>query len=277
MKYELSHVRHDPAHCLAPGLFRSLKRGERTKHKLDVRYQYGDDEQVRFIGFEPLCADDLRLMQGLVALAGPNGILLTSVPKCDKNQQLRLLLDPQLEATQQDGLVVHASVSKLLTEIGLTDGGDNIKNVKASLIRMSNVTVVLMKGHGQASFHLMSHTFDQINKTLFVALNPRIAEAVLGQRPYTRIEMAEVRALKSDAARLIHQRLCGWIDPGKAGNARLETLCDYVWPSDTSNVSALKKRRTTARKSLAELEVIGWTLSEYAKGKWTIHRPKERP
>ncbi len=24
-KHSLSHVRHDPAHCLAPGLFRALK------------------------------------------------------------------------------------------------------------------------------------------------------------------------------------------------------------------------------------------------------------
>jgi hypothetical protein len=30
-KHELTHVRHDPAHCLAPGLFRALKRGERKR------------------------------------------------------------------------------------------------------------------------------------------------------------------------------------------------------------------------------------------------------
>ena len=32
-KHSLSHVRHDPAHCLAPGLFRALKRGERKRGK----------------------------------------------------------------------------------------------------------------------------------------------------------------------------------------------------------------------------------------------------
>ena len=41
-KHSLSHVRHDPAHCLAPGLFRALKRGERKRSKLDVTYDYGD-------------------------------------------------------------------------------------------------------------------------------------------------------------------------------------------------------------------------------------------
>lgn len=274
MKYELTHVRHDPAHCLAHGLFRSLRRGDRKKQKLDVTYQYSPEEQARFVGFEPLGADDLRLMQGLVALAGPDGTELTASPKSDRYQQLRLLLDPQHEAAQQKALVVQTGISRLLTEIGLTDGGVNIRNIKASLIRMSNVTVVLTNNNKQASFHLMSHTFDKLNGTLFVALNPRISQAVLGDRPYTRIEMAEVRGLKLDASRLIHQRLCGWIDPGKTRKASLMTLCDYAWPDDTSNASTIKKRSVTARKSLVELSAIGWSLNEYAKGKWAIHRPK---
>jgi hypothetical protein len=58
MAFDLTHARHDPAHCLAPGLFRSLKRGDRKKLKLDVTYIYGEDTQARFVGFEPLDAGD---------------------------------------------------------------------------------------------------------------------------------------------------------------------------------------------------------------------------
>ena len=107
---------------------------------------------------------------------------------------------------------------------------------------------------------------------MFVALNPQITEAILGKRPYTRIEMAEVRALQTDAARLIHQRLCGWIDPGKARCVELDTLAGYVWPDET-NAEAMKKRRQKVRKALAELVDVGWNVSEYAKGKWEIRRP----
>ena len=71
-KHSLSHVRHDPAHCLAPGLFRALKRGERKRSKLDVTYDYGDGKRIEFSGPEPLGADDLRILQGLVAMAGPS-------------------------------------------------------------------------------------------------------------------------------------------------------------------------------------------------------------
>ena len=119
----------------------------------------------------------------------------------------------------------------------------------------------------------MSYAFDEEDGRLFVALNPRIAEAILGKRPHTRIEMAEVRGLASDPARLMHQRLCGWIDPGKSGRVELDTLCGYIWP-DVANDEAMKKRRQTARKALGELAAVGWAVSEYAKGKWEISRPK---
>ncbi len=49
-KHSLSHVRHDPAHCLAPGLFRALKRGERKRSKLDVTYDYGDGKRIELSG-----------------------------------------------------------------------------------------------------------------------------------------------------------------------------------------------------------------------------------
>lgn len=102
-KHDLTHVRHDPAHCLAPGLFRSLKRGDRKRCKLDVTYTFGEDESMRFVGFEPLGADDMRLLQGIVALGGPNGILLTPEPTSETGRQLRLFLEPRFEAIEQDG------------------------------------------------------------------------------------------------------------------------------------------------------------------------------
>ena len=273
-KHVTTHARHDPAHCLAPGLFRSLKRGERKRGKLDVTYTFGEGESMRLVGFEPLGADDMRLLQGIVALGGPNGILLTPEPTTETGQQLRLFLEPRFEAVEQDGLVVQESLPKLLSEVGMTDGGDNIKALKASLLRMSNVTILLTKGQRQAAFHLMSHAFDEADGRLWVALNPRIAEAILGHRPYARIDMAEVRALQTDPARLMHQRLCGWIDPGKAGRVELDTLCGYAWPTEI-NDNAMKRRRGIARKALAELAAIGWTVSEYAIGKWELKRPAQ--
>ena len=272
MSFDLTHARHDPAHCLTPGLFRSLKRGERKKIKLDVTHKYGNDS-LRFTGFEPLDGGDLRLLQGLVAMSGPVGILLSPEPKTEIGKQLRLLLDPQFDAAEKNARVVKSTISKLLTETGMTDSGDNIKSIVASLHRMANITVLVQKGTRQAVFHLLSYAFDSDDGKLLVALNPRVTEAVLGERSFTHIPMAEVRSIKSDPARLIHQRLCGWIDPGKAGKVEIETLCGYVWPDEADNSNTIKTRRQTVRKAMAELAGLGWTIDEYARNKWSIERP----
>ncbi|MDF4280622.1 replication protein C, IncQ-type, partial [Vibrio parahaemolyticus] len=112
-KHSLSHVRHDPAHCLAPGLFRALKRGERKRGKLDVTYDYGDGKRIEFSGPEPLGADDLRILQGLVAMAGPNGLVLGPEPKTEGGRQLRLFLEPKWEAVTADAMVVKGSYRAL--------------------------------------------------------------------------------------------------------------------------------------------------------------------
>lgn len=82
-----------------------------------------------------------------------------------------------------------------------------------------------------------------------------------------------MRALDSETARLLHQRLCGWIDPGKTGKASIDTLCGYVWPSEASG-STMRKRRQRVREALPELVALGWTVTEFAAGKYDITRPK---
>ncbi|EIU1333912.1 replication protein C, IncQ-type [Pseudomonas aeruginosa] len=273
MGFDLTHARHASSVCLAPGLFRSLKRGERKRQKLDVTYRHGEFECLRFVGFEPLGADDMRLLQVLVALAGPSGVILSADPSADLPKQLRSLLAPRFAAVNQDGLVVRTSITRLLKEAGLSDGGENVRAAKASLLRLSNVTVTVTRGAVQASFHLMSHAFDESDGRLNACLNPSLADAVLGRRQHTYIDLAEVRAISSDPARLIHQRLCGWVDQGATRRVELGTLCSYVWPETTTNAHALKKRCQSVRQALAELRGLGWRFDEYGGQKYEVFRP----
>ncbi len=66
---------------------------------------------------------------------------------------------------------------------------------------------------------------------------------------------------------------CRWIDPGKTGKASIDTLCGYVWPSEASG-STMRKRRQRVREALPELVALGWTVTEFAAGKYDITRPK---
>jgi hypothetical protein len=273
-KFELTHARHDPAHCLAPGLFRSLQPGERKRTKLNVVYDFGDGKRIEFSGPEPLGVDDLRVLQGLVAMAGPRGLVLSPEPKTEAGRQLRLFLEPKWDAVHDDAMVVKGSYYELAREIGYANPRD-IKTIKKSIERLWKVSIIVQIGTKRRGFRLLSEYAsdgDGRDGRLFVALNPLIAYAVMGGQ-YVYIDMAEVRALRSDPARLIHQRLCGWINPGKAGRIEIDTLCSYVWPIEGSD-NTMRSRRMKVRNALSELDGLGWAVKEYAKNKWEIGRPR---
>lgn len=273
--YDLTHARHDPAHCLAPGLFRSLQRGERRRSKLDVIYDYGDGKRVEFSGPEPLGADDMRILQGLVAMAGPNGMILSPTPQTEPGQQLRLFLEPKWDALQEDALVVKGSYRALAREIGYANPDDTTL-IRDCIERLWKISIIVQNGSKRQGFRVLSgYASDSNAGHIYVALNPLIAAAVAGGGKHVRIDMAEVRALQSAPARLVHQRLCGWIDHNSAARLELDTVCSYIWPDAPANPNTLKKRRQTARKALAELtNLLGWRVEEYAKGKFEIQRPQ---
>ena len=270
--HELTHAKHDPAHCLAPGLFRSLKKGDRKKLKLDVVYEFGSGTRLEFSGPEPLGSDDLRVLQGLVAMAGPDGLLLSPDPQTDAGKQLRLFLEPKWEAVQSNAMVVKGSYRKLASEIGYLNIEDS-RPIRDCIERLWKVSIIVQHKGKRMGYRLLSeYASDDVQGRLHVALNPRIASAVMGDSPHSRIELSEVRRLQSDPARLIHQRLCGYIDPGKTRNVGLDTLATYAWPDEVVG-SAMRMRHKRAREALAEIEGCGWAVVETTKGQFKISRP----
>lgn len=277
--HNLTHARHDPGHVLAPALFRSLGPGDRKRLKLDVTYIHGDD-QIEFKGHEPLGADDLRILQGLVAIAGPEGLILRDDGTAsDGAQQLLLdLFTPPgaivMAEKKPDTLVVRNSFRGLARAVGMDEGGASIKQIRKSVERLFGVTIFVERNKKRTGMRLLSsYASDEGAGDLYVALNPRIAGAILGDAPqHVRIELAEVRGIKSDPARLIHQRLCGWLDPGKTRSVSIEKLTSYAWPDPISG-SAMRRRRGKVRAAMEELRQVGWSITEDPDLVFHISRP----
>lgn len=271
--YLLSFCHHDTLLCLADGLFKSLNKGDRKTKKLDLTIVHGK-ETVRFTCIEPLGADDLRFLQGVVALAGLKGSPLSPTPTNSTPKILRAGLKTTDEEDKKNAVYVEIKITQLLKELGMRDGGPNIKSFKASIHRMSTVTVLYERAGFSASTHLLSFEMNLTSKILSVALNPRLAKAILGgKNRHTRIELDEVRAINKDTARIIHQRLCGFINQGKSHRLTMETLCSYVWADDkTTSVAMQRSRVKEALEELGSVSV-GWTVKETTKGIYTITRP----
>lgn len=274
--YATTHARCDPAHCLAPGLFRSInkKEQERSVNKLDITYIVGEDKKrtMRFVGPELLGANDLRVLQGLVALAGLQGEILRPKPMTESEQRLRRELSITGIAKNHDAVVVRGTFRTLAAEAGYTST-DFTKSIRESVERLFAVSIFVKDGNKRQGFRLLAeYESNEVTGNLHVALNPLIAVAISGGQ-HARINMSEVRALKSDPARLVHHRLCGWIDPGKERRVTLDTLCGYVWMEAACNKNTTKTRWQVIRRALAELEGVGWSVKEYNKGRFDIRRP----
>lgn len=272
-KFELDHIRHDAVHCLAPGLFRALKRGERRTTKLDIVYEYGDGVRVEFSGPEPLGADDLRVLQGLVALAGLEGKPLRSIPKTPVGIALRELLEPRWEAATDEAIALVCSYRRLAREIGYARI-ECSRPIKASIERLWKVSIIVQSGQQRRGFRLLAdYQTDDGPQGIHIALNPLLAGAVLGTDRHIRIDMVEVRKLKNESTRLLHQRLCAMINPGSALGLKLTTLCAYIFTTE-ANAATTRKRLTRTRKAVEDLREIGWTVTEYVKDKYKIGRPR---
>jgi hypothetical protein len=198
---------------------------------------------------------------------------LTNDPKTEGGRKLRKLLDLKWDAETEDGIVVKGSYRMLALEVGYATG-DDTESIRDCIERLWKVSIIVQCGKMRKGYRLLSqYTGDAADGKLYVALNPRITQAIMGQSRHVRISMDEVRAIHGDATRLMHQRLCGWIDVGKFGKVEIGTLCSYVWPDSDVRAETQKKRRQRARGALRELVGLGWTVQEYVCGKFKITRP----
>lgn len=148
-----------------------------------MTYDYGDGKRIEFKGPEPLGADDLRILQGLVAMAGPNGLVLGPEPKTPGGQQLRLFLEPKWEAVTADAMVVKGSYRALAREVGYADIEDS-RPIRECIEHLWTVSIIAQNGRKRQGFRLLAeYASDEADGHLYVALNPLIAQAVMGVCP----------------------------------------------------------------------------------------------
>ena len=229
---------------------------------------------MQFVGEAQLTVTDMRLLQVLIALAGLKGSILSSSSKLEMDDKLRKGFKFNSESESDDVAAINPKLSELLREMGYaTDNQRSRDDLKESLARMSGVSIIFNDHTRRSGFQLLSYVVDAAG-SLHVALNPALSQSVF-KGSHTRISLNEIRALKTGPARLMHQRLCAWVDVGRSRNIGLDNLCSYAWPEEAT-ASTMRQRRKTARTALVELAGLGWDVAEYAKNKYSIRRPAHK-
>lgn len=235
----------------------------------------------------------MRILQGLIAMITSKNTG-RRIPHDTTNPVgicLRNTLELQGDACDSSavgGLIT--SYEDLLESVGYRNahGGGAFRMVQASIERMFTVSVFVIKkirlengktmerreGYKLISFYSSKENGRSAEITF--ALNPGIADAVLNPNgQFTFLDLAEVRQLKSDPARLLHQHLCGFIDQGKSRVVGIGRMCDYVYAQDGEQLTAPGRAYRIGRikAAMEELRGIGWRVTEGDGGLWTIGRP----
>lgn len=308
--FNVSHIQHDPAHCSCPGLFRSFMRGQ-NKQRLELKYKYAGTN-VTIISPYLLGALELWVLQGMIGLADVqlNGHkLMLGAPETEIGKELAKAMEPVGKAKDMKAVAVSAPFTQLAKEMGYSEP-DSLytrKILRACIKRLFLVTIFVEEDGEEKGYRLLSsYSTSTKDKTFTVGLNPAIAAAVAGDTRYIRIPMHEIRAIKHDATRLIHQRLCAFINEGCTHPTPInkETFYGYIWhdleptlvlenkaqKNHTINEDEKERiqherkkaqvlewyRKNCAKEAFAEMTALGWMFDEVANGRWKVTRSGQK-
>jgi hypothetical protein len=266
----------DRRHMNAPGLFRNLKNIQ-NPGILDITYQYSKTESIRFVAAYALGVTEMRVVQALVAMCSQAGLEISDKKGSEVGSFLREAMRVPGVPLDGNGVGVRSSYKQLQREMGVSTTAGT-KLLRDALEKLFNVSVYVTVEGKRRAFHLLTYFDDKDGNNadsgeLNVGMNPLIAEAMARGGQFAALDMDEVRSIKGETTRFLHQHLCGYIDPGKARSVGMDKLCEYVWPESSDNDKTMKTRRASVRKGLAELGKMGWKIGEMKKDVFRVTRP----
>ncbi len=253
----------DQANSLAPGLFRTGKRGELNGKGMRVTYQLNENTSVLFMGVA-LGVPELRLLQAITALAALKETKIIELNTDDANdRQLVLLGDLTGIRPSTKSAMVCTTYNALMREAGYSSESKDVRDdMKRYLQNLAAVTCVLQGEHTEkaADTRLLLYKVDDTTGEIEISLNTRLTSAIIGNSRFTIVDMDEARALKTDPARLLHNRLSAVVDVGKSRVFSLDTLMSYVWPEPATG-STMRMRRKAIREALNNISATpNWAI-----------------
>lgn len=263
----------------APGLFRSPSNENRDKY---IRIEYAVGPLLYKLAGPTLGPAELRALQGLIAFASQHGM---PPPMSARSSEESRPLFEKVDALLAHSAHVSTTYNELARCVGYADNSGSTNAIlKKALELLCSVSVVVgrsaePKSKDASVGHMIQGMQSRaFGETLDVQFSPVLAAALLGTAgTYLRLDMDEVRKLKSDPARLLHQRL-HWINAGSSRPVGVDTLCGYVWAAKAESASTQRTRRQKIRLAVCELvKLLGWSAATVGPSTYSIGRPAVKP
>jgi len=248
---------------LIDGLFRGVAKAAKGARPLVEHVGDFDHGKAvaRYTGPQ-LGADDLRLLQAVLAVATTAPRTRTGGPFAPLEVRCTLEalgLAAGYEAAGSGG--VNKGFKKSLARFA--EGGLAWESTPAQSIPSQAILAQDLSGASLPPRRGLARGTGRA--TLSLVLHPLLASAVRAGRARThflQLDMNEVRRLRSDAARLLHHRLCH-LNLGEEKEHGVDKLVGYMAGEEASALTRHQWRhdREKLDSALSELERIGWGVS----------------
>lgn len=294
-----TYARIPPAICLASGLFVSKSKAPRlatTSIAVLAEQEIGELVYV-FEGPGPLGTEDLRTLQAVFMLAShpSNRIEMNAANPATPigNALVGLLALSFEQGAPTIAKMATGNPSSLAAAGGYTEsGGGSRSGITDSLKRLAEIVVICLRNGAEVSRSKllattpldpdMDHMGEPKDK-FAIALAPSLSTTLIGSGNgrYGLIEQQDIDRLSEagvngSRTRLLHMRLCGFIDPGRSRQVSTATLAEYAF-GKTESKDTVRRQYGDIRSSMPVLQQLGWTVSADDKvgGKqvFTISRP----
>lgn len=258
------HARVDSSHCLTDGLFRPLSRVP-SKECLDVTHTF-KGYTLRWLNYCKLNIVDQSVFLAIHRLGVEEGRVerVGDEHESPVMKEVRAALKLEKEATRSDCLVLDTTLYEIAKTIGVTDGGENLKMIRNSLIKLSCVSFLIYKGDNIGDTFFKSGLFSKLAGTdgrIHVGINPMLGKALTGNQS-TFVSMSEQRCLKSDITKRLHVWLSSWMRVGDERKIEIDKLVPHIWGENPES-ETMRKRRYSIRKAIIELNNLSsWAASE---------------
>lgn len=277
-------ARFDRATVLATALFfikRKAKTADvssETPAPLSAAFKYEKlGRTVRYDGPVQLGVNDLRAIQGLLAIATAAGVGRLGTGGAIVNA---------VEGVWEELVRACGVQSKTKTDTATrrkATGGKRTKLLQLSVQRLCSVRVQCSDRPGEEN--LVSFLKDYDGKDGFkVSFCSELLNALgAGARGthYLKIDMEEARQLKSEAARLLHFRLAN-VNEGSYREFTSVELESMIWGPEPPRTEAIRKhRRRLFNQAIKEIRTLpGWSFDSVSTHRgsweWRVKRRKSR-
>lgn len=261
---DLDHAKLDPCHCLTDGLFRPLQRNKAALQALAIQADYKTHYIIHWSAPEQLGITDQSVFIALHRLASDPQEPKSVWPDEQDAHWLSARNGLQLSenAAKDPAYGLDTTYYELARVMGLAKSGTNAQTIERSLSKLANVRISIYKKTKpeEASWASNLIAYRHQNDRLAIVLNPLLSQAVR-TGPFSFINLAEQRQLKSEVSKRLHVWLTAWLPEGKQGKISIDKLIPHIW-GDTIE-SAQRTRKNRLRSALEELSKLnGWVCAE---------------